>query len=66
MIGAGDGPPASMDQVRKAIADGLKAGRRKVILQADGDVPHGSVLKLAAAVSELEGITLHIGVQEPQ
>src|SRR4051812_40759674 len=46
IIGNGDGPPASIDQVKKAVADGLKQGRRKVILQADGAVPHGAVLKL--------------------
>ena len=47
------------------MADGVREGRRKVVLQADGAVPHGEVLKLAAAVTELEGVTLHIGVQEP-
>src|SRR5438132_520642 len=48
IIGNGDGPPATLDQVKKAVADGLKQGHRKVILQADGAVPHGAVLKLAA------------------
>ena len=66
LIGHGEGTAATLDQVRKAVADGMKAGRRKVVLQADGAVPHGEVLKLAAAVTEVEGITLHIGVQEPE
>ncbi len=66
LLGDGDGSPATLDQVRKAVADGAKAGRHKVVLQADGAVPHGEVLKLAAAVTEVEGVTLHIGVQEPQ
>ena len=65
LIGPGGGPPATIDQIRQAVAEGLKRGQRKVILQADGRVPHGAVLRLAAAVSEVEGITLHIGVQEP-
>ncbi len=43
-----------------------QAGRRKVILQADGDVPHGEVVKVAGAVAQVEGITVHVGVQEPQ
>jgi biopolymer transport protein ExbD len=64
LLGNGDGPRVSLDQVRAAVAEGVRAGRRKVILQADGAVPHGEVLKLAAAVTELEGVTLHIGVQE--
>jgi biopolymer transport protein ExbD len=66
VLGIGDGPPATMDEIRKAITEGVREGRRKVVLQADGDVPHGEVLKLAAAVTEIEGITLHVGVQEPQ
>jgi biopolymer transport protein ExbD len=66
VIGLGDGPRASIEQVKKAIADGVREGTRKVVLQADGAVSHGDVLKLAAAVTEVEGITLHIGVQEPQ
>ncbi len=48
------------------VRDGVRDGRRKVVLQADGDVPHGEVLKVAAALAEVEGITLHIGVQEPE
>jgi biopolymer transport protein ExbD len=64
LLGNGDGPPVTLDQVRKAVADGLRAGKRKVVLQADGAVPHGEVLKLAGAVTEIEGVTLHVGVQE--
>jgi biopolymer transport protein ExbD len=64
LLGLGEGPPASLDQVREAAAEGAREGRRKVILQADGGVPHGEVLKVAAAVAEVEGITVHIGVQE--
>ena len=65
LLGNGEGAPATLDQVRKAVADGVREGPRKVVLQADGGVPHGEVLKLAAAVTEVEGVTLHIGVQEP-
>lgn len=66
LLGNGGGPPASMEQVKKAVADGLREGKTKVILQADGAVPHGQVLKLAATVTEVEGVTLHIGVQDPE
>jgi biopolymer transport protein ExbD len=66
LLGNGEGSPATLDQARKAVADGIKEGHRKVVLQADGAVPHGEVLKVAGAVSEVEGITLHIGVQEAE
>ena len=68
-LGIGPGPdkrPATPEEVRAAVARGVAEGRRKVVLQADGAVPHGEVLKLAAAVTAMEGVTLHIGVQEPQ
>ncbi len=64
LIGHGEGPAATLEQARQAVVDGVKAGRHKVILQADGDVPHGEVLKVAAAVAQVEGITVHVGVQE--
>jgi biopolymer transport protein ExbD len=66
VLGNGGGEPATLDQVRSAVAKGVKDGRRRVILQADGSVPHGEVLKLISAVSEVEGVTVHVGVQEPQ
>ena len=66
LLGNGGGPVATLDQVKAAVAEGLRKGRRKVVLQADGAVPHGEVLKLAAAVTEVEGVTLHIGVQEAE
>ena len=39
LLGHGEGPVATLEQARQAVADGVKEGRRKVILQADGDVP---------------------------
>src|SRR4051794_28029780 len=64
LLGHGEGPVGTLDQAKQAVTDGVKEGRRKVILQADGDVPHGEVLKVAGAVSQVEGITVHVGVQE--
>ena len=66
LLGNGDGDPATLEQAKEAVADGLRQGRRKVVLQADGAVPHGEVLRLAGAVAEVEGVTLHIGVREPE
>jgi biopolymer transport protein ExbD len=66
LLGHGEGASVTLDQARKAVADGVREGRRKVILQADGAVPHGEVLKVAAVVTEVEGVTVHVGVQEPQ
>ena len=65
LLGHGEGPVATLEEARKAVADGAQEGRRKVILQADGDVPHGEVVKVAGAVAHVEGISVHVGVQEP-
>jgi biopolymer transport protein ExbD len=65
LLGHGEGDVVTLDQARQAVADGVKQGRRKVILQADGDVPHGEVIDVAAAIAQVEGITVHVGVQEP-
>ena len=64
LLGHGQGATATMDQARKAAADGVKQGRGKVIIQADSEVPHGEVLKVAGAVAQVEGVTVHLGVQE--
>jgi len=65
LLGHGTGPKVTLDQARDAVAKGAREGLHKVILQADGDVPHGKVLETAAAVSQVEGVTVHVGVQEP-
>jgi biopolymer transport protein ExbD len=64
LLGHGEGATATLDQARKAAADGVKQGRSKVIIQADSEVPHGEVLKVAGAVAQVEGVTVHLGVQE--
>jgi len=65
LLGIGEGDVITLDRARQVVAEGVKQDRRKVVLQADGDVPHGEVLNVAAAVAQVEGITVHIGVQEP-
>ncbi|AMV40645.1 ExbD/TolR family protein [Planctomyces sp. SH-PL62] len=65
LLGHGTGPVATIDQAKQAVDQAAREGIRKVVLQADGEVPHGKVLEVAAAVSEIEGVTVHVGVQEP-
>jgi hypothetical protein len=36
LLDHGKGPSAILDQVRKAVAEGVREGRRKVVLQVDG------------------------------
>ena len=65
----GNGSSGEVVDYEKASAEvskGVAQGKRKVIIQADGAVPEGEVLKLIGEVSKREtGVTIHIGVQEP-
>lgn len=67
VLGNGEGAVAEgLDAVKAAVARGVAEGKRRVVLQADGAVPHGEVLRVAAAVTQVEGVSLHIGVREPE
>src|SRR4051812_38717513 len=52
LMDGGKGVAATLDQARAFARAGIREGRRKVVLQADGAVPHGEVLKVAAAMAE--------------
>ncbi len=44
----------------------MARGLKKVVIEADGDVPEGEVLKLIGELGKREaGVTIHIGVQDP-
>ena len=57
-----EGPEA----IERVVRAGLDRGRRRVVLQAGGDVPHGEVLRVGGIVSEVEGVGLHLGVKDPE
>jgi biopolymer transport protein ExbD len=59
-------PLATDDEaVKRYLSANVAAGRSRVVLQADGQVDHGEVLRIAAVVGEVDGTSLHIAVQEP-
>ena len=53
------------EAVTAAVQKAMDEGRKHVVLQAAGDVPHGEVLRLAGVVGRVPGVVLHIGVEEP-
>jgi biopolymer transport protein ExbD len=67
LLGNGSsGKVVDYDQAAAEVSKGVAQNRKKVIIQADGAVPEGEVLKLIAEVSKREtGVTIHSGVQEP-
>jgi biopolymer transport protein ExbD len=68
LLGNGDsGRPLDYESAAAEVSKGVAQNRRKVIIQADGAVPEGEVLKLIGEISKREsGATIHIGVQEPE
>ena len=58
---------ASVDDAVAAVSKGVGEGRRKVVIQADGTIPHGEVIGLIGEIAKREsGATIHVGVQEPE
>jgi biopolymer transport protein ExbD len=67
LLGNGStGKLVDYEEAAAEVSKGVAQNRKKVIIQADGAVPEGEVLKLIGEVSKREtGVTIHIGVQEP-
>ena len=59
-----DGSEASLEEVRSYVAEGVQEGKTAVIVMADRAVPHGFVTEVELAATEVEGVFLHIGVQD--
>jgi len=67
LLGDSPGAPEATDDnsLKRYLLDNVSVGKARVIVQADGQVDHGEVLRIASVVSEVEGTSLHIAVQEP-
>jgi biopolymer transport protein ExbD len=52
------------DMITSAVELSLTQGKHRVVIQADGEVPHGEVLRVAGDAAKIEGVTIHIGVEE--
>ena len=60
------GRQVNYDGAAAAVTEGVAKGLKKVVIEADGDVPEGEVLKLIGELGKREpNVTVHIGVQDP-
>lgn len=67
LVGLKGDQGASMDEVVSAVSKGVAEGKRKVVLQADGSIPHGEVVGIISEIAKREsGVTIHLGVREPE
>ncbi len=54
------------EAIREAVERGLVVGKRRVIIQADAEVTHGDVLRVAGAAAQVPNISVHVGVEAPK
>ena len=62
VLGDVKGDEGDLNDVRRYVEDQVREGRRKVVVKAEGDVPHGLVEDVAKAVKSVEGVELYMGV----
>lgn len=62
VLGDVKGDEGDLNDVRRYVEDQAREGRRKVVVKAEGDVPHGLVEEVAKAVKSVEGVELFMGV----
>ena len=59
-----DGQELSLDQIRSVISEGMQAGKNRVIILADREVPTGFVGEVAKMTAEFEGMKLSYGIRD--
>lgn len=52
------------EAIQQAVEEGVVGGKERVVIQADGEVPHGEVLRVAGAAARVDGVSIHVGVEE--
>ncbi len=57
--------PATLEDLQDYLAVQVALGRTQVVIQADGEVPFGEVIRWASAMGEVEGVSTNFGVREP-
>ena len=62
VLGDVKGEEGDLNAVRRYIEDQVREGRHKVVVKAEGDVPHGVVEEVAKTIKSVEGVELYMGV----
>ena len=64
VLGNGKGEKGSIEDVKRLIADGKRAGRSQVMIKAERTVPHRYVNEVAKLVTKLDAGNVLIAVKE--
>lgn len=62
LLGDGAGNEAAMTELKQYLEDQQRSGVQRVVIKAEGDVPHGFVDEVAKAIKSVEGLELYLGV----
>lgn len=61
-----DDPETQRQQIRELVEQGLMENRPNVIIKADKNVAHREVARVVKAVSQVEGVRIHLAVLDKQ
>lgn len=63
-LGDGGGRTAELDELRQFVDEAVKAGRPRIVVKAEGDVPHAVVNDVAQTITSINGAELYLGVKD--
>lgn len=62
LLGDGKGPEATPSELKNHLEDQQRSGINRVVIKAEGDVPHGFVDEVARTIKSVEGLEMYLGV----
>lgn len=62
LLGDGKGQAATVSELASYLLQEQSGGKNRVVIKAEGDVPHGFVDEIARAVKGIEGMEMYLGV----
>jgi biopolymer transport protein ExbD len=62
VLGDVKGDEGDLNDVKRYVEEKAREGIRKIVIKAEGDVPHGIVDEIARAIKSVEGMELYMGV----
>lgn len=62
LLGDGAGPEATFNELKVFLEEQQRSGLHRVVIKAEGDVPHGFVDEIAKTIKSVEGLEIYLGV----
>lgn len=62
LLGDGAGNEATFNELKLHLEEQQRSGIHRVVIKAEGDVPHGFVDEIAKTIKSIEGLEMYLGV----